>query len=113
MPMRTIELPDHLDAFIEGLVIIGRHRSPDEVIITALERYQEDIISELCLAALIDAGEADMTTLQSFLDRHGSAHPTLLLPITSELKARIEILIGPIEEIDIDLDKPIEGDTAL
>ena len=113
MPVLTIGLPGHLDRFINGLVEIGRHAHPDDVIVTALERYCEDIVSELCFSARIDAGEADMAALKAFLKRYEAAHPALPVPITSELKARIEILIGPIAEIDIDPDEPIEGDVDL
>lgn len=110
MPVLTIGIPSHLNVFINGLVEIGRNVDADEVIVTALERYRMDIVSELILAAQIDAGEADMTTLQSLLEWYESRHPTLPVPVTPELKARIEILVGPVEKIDIDLDEPIEGD---
>ncbi len=110
MPVLTIGLPSYLNVFINGLVEIGRNVDADEVIVTALERYRIDIVSELCLAAQIDAGEADMAALQSFVDWYEARHPTLPVPVTPELKARIEILVGPVEEIDIDLDKTFKGD---
>ena len=113
MPVLTIGLPGHLHRFINGLVEIGRHTHRDDVIVTALERYCEDIVSELCLSVSIDAGEADMSAFKSFLARYEAAHPVLPVPITPELKARIEILIGPIAEIDIDPDEPIEGEVDL
>lgn len=113
MPVLTIGLPGHLHQFINGLVEIGRHVHPDDVIVTALERYCEDIVSELCFAARIDAGDADMAALKAFLKRYETAHPALPVPITPELKARIEILIGPIAEIDIDTEEPLEGDVDL
>lgn len=31
-------------------------------------------------------------------------------PVTQEMKDRLEKLVGPVEEIDIDLDKPIDDD---
>lgn len=110
MPVLTVGLSDDLLFFIEGMVRLGQHPSPDGVIVAALERYQHDIVSEFCLAARIDTGQADMKTLQAFLELHDAAHPTLPVPITEELKARIEILIGPIADIDIDLEKSIESD---
>ncbi len=113
MPVRIIGLPDGLNDFVEGMVRLGRHPSPDGVIVTALERYLHDIVSEICLAAHIDMGKADMAALKSFLDQNDAAHPTLPVPITEELKARIEILVGPVADIEFDPDQPIEGDVEL
>lgn len=110
MPVRTFELSDELNVFVDIMVQIGRHASADEVVITALERYAADIDAELELVARIDVGDADMGTLQEFLDRYRSVHSVVLRPVTQEFMARIELLVGPVEEIDIDLDEPIEGD---
>ncbi|MCW0236339.1 MAG: hypothetical protein OJJ21_22265 [Ferrovibrio sp.] len=112
MHVRTIELAAELDAFVEEVVLTGRHANPDEVVVTALERYSPAIDAELDLAARIDAGDADMAALQAFLERYRSVHSALLVPITQEFMERIELLVGPIEEIDIDLDEPIgDGET--
>lgn len=110
MAILTIGLPSHLDRFINGLVEIGRHAHPDDVVVTALERYCEDIASELCFAACIDEGEADMAALKAFLVRYEAENPALPVPITPELKARIEILIGPTSEIYVGPEKAIEDD---
>lgn len=106
---RTIELPDDLNAFVEHMVQIGCHASTDDVVLTAIERYQEDIAAELERVAQIYSGEADMATLASFLHQYQSRHAVQLLPITQEFMARIEILVGRVPDIDIDLDKPIKG----
>lgn len=72
------------------------------------ERYRDDIVAGMCLAAKIGAGDADAETLQAYLAWHNARHPTQLLPITPELRDRIEILTGPIKYLDIDLDKAFE-----
>jgi Arc/MetJ-type ribon-helix-helix transcriptional regulator len=110
MPVRTIELPNALDAFIDNMVASGRHATSDDVVVTALERYSADIDAELELVARIDAGDADMAVLEAFMERYRATHSAPLQPITQEFKDRIEKLVGPVEEIDIDLDKSIEGD---
>lgn len=106
MPIRAVAFTDSHNAFIEGMVEIGKHASPDGVVVTALERYREDIVSELALAVRIEAGEADMDVLRSFLDWHNSRHPALATPIAQELKARISILIGPIPDTNPTPEKP-------
>lgn len=110
MPVRMIDLPDELDAAVDEMVKSGRHANSDEVVVTALERYEADIDAELRLAAQIDAGAADMAALEAFLERYRSVHTAPLMPITQEFKDRIEVLVGPVEEIDIDLEKAIEDE---
>lgn len=108
MPIRTVAFLDSHTAFIDGMVQIGKHASPDGVVVTALERYREDIVSELALAVRIEAGEADMDVLRSFLHWYNSRHPALMPPVTQELKARISILIDPLADSDTWPKKPAE-----
>lgn len=113
MPVQAVKLTDHLNKFIADMVQAGRHASQDEVIAVALERYQEDIAAELELAARIDAGVADMAALEAFLAHYHSRRSAPLVPVTREFMDRIEILVGPVNAIDIDLEMPVEGEADL
>jgi Arc/MetJ-type ribon-helix-helix transcriptional regulator len=113
MPIRTIQLPDHLNAFIDEQVRLGRHNSPDDVIGTAVERYAQDVAAELELATLLNTGDFDRTTVRALLMQVSLSRTDFLVPVTLELRDRIEKLIGPISEIGINLDIKIRGDSEL
>jgi len=57
------------------------------------------------LMAEVKIGDATYEIADNKLER--DAQP---LPVTQEMMDRLEDLVGPVEEIDIDLDKPIEDD---
>ncbi|MEW6211973.1 MAG: hypothetical protein AB1631_26695 [Acidobacteriota bacterium] len=67
MPVWTIALSTRLEAFINEMVKSGLYANPEEVVITALERYRDDIAAEMDLVARIDAGKIATSSLQAVL----------------------------------------------
>lgn len=46
MVARSVDLTEHLDAFVESQVGAGRHQDASEVVQEALRRYQADMAAE-------------------------------------------------------------------
>lgn len=80
----------------------------DDMVAFSVQRGLAQVAQGRC--ALDWAGRKFPKLEVSVSREDGDQHSLPLLPITQELKDRIEKLVGPIEEIDIDPDKPIEDD---
>lgn len=73
--------------------------------------YEVDSSGRVVLSRATEETDPVMSSFLSFLASDMAAHPERIQGITPEFKARIENLVGPVANID--LDEAIEGETVL